>query len=95
MLDVPLRQHALLSDCGWAALATGSGSGLAVPAPVRQRAVFARLMDTAAGHFLIAPAVQGFSAAWRYHPSSLVLETTWTRSDAELATSAAGAAAGQ
>lgn len=46
--------------------------------------VFARLLDPEAGHFLIAPAADGFSATWRYRTSTLVLDTTWTSSDAEL-----------
>jgi len=90
MSDVPLRQHALLSDCGSAALVTASGS---VDWLCLRRfdgaPVFARLLDPAAGHFLIAPAdpapgESGFAATWRYRPSTLVLDTTWTSPNSEL-----------
>ena len=41
-------------------------------------ALFARLLDHEAGHFVIAPTEPGSSSTWRYLESSLVLETTWT-----------------
>ena len=85
MSDLPLRSHALLSNCGSTALVTARGSvdwlclGRFDNAPV-----FARILDNGAGHFLIAPAESGYSSTWRYRPSSLVLETTWTSAAGEL-----------
>ena len=90
MSDVPLRRHALLSDCGSAALVTDSGSVDWLSLRRFDNApVFARLLDDEAGHFLIAPAERApgetdFAASWRYRPSTLVLDTTWTSLEAEL-----------
>ncbi len=85
MSGVPISQHGLLSDCGSAALVTASGSvdwlclNRFDSAPV-----LGRLLDDDAGHFSIAPAGLGWVPAWRYRPSGLVLETTWTSQDGEL-----------
>lgn len=56
MSDVPLRQHAFLSDCGSAGLVTAGGSvdWLCLPR-FDSPSVFARLLDESGGHFLIAP----------------------------------------
>ncbi|QNE21375.1 glycoside hydrolase family 15 protein [Kribbella qitaiheensis] len=85
MSDVPLHRHALLSDCGSAALVTADGSidWLCLPR-FDSPPVLGRLLDDVAGHFLIAPAAGGYTSTWRYLPSSLVLETTWRAVDGEL-----------
>ncbi len=76
--DTPINQHALLSDCGAAALVTSDGSvdWLCLPrfdgAPV-----FARLLDDEAGHFSIAPRDAEQVGSRCYRPSGLVLDTTW------------------
>jgi GH15 family glucan-1,4-alpha-glucosidase len=78
MSDTPLREHALLSDCGTAALVTSGGSvdWLCLPR-FDSPPVFARLLDDSAGHFLIATAGGGSATRWTYRPSGLVLDTTW------------------
>ncbi len=85
MSDVPLHRHALLSDCGSAALVTAEGSidWLCLPR-FDSAAVFARLLDPDAGHFQVAPAASVSSSTWRYRPSSLVLDTTWSCPQGEL-----------
>ncbi len=85
MSDVPLDQHALLSDCRSAALVTSGGSvdWLCLPR-FDSPAVFARLLDDSAGHFRIAPADPSSTSTWRYRPSGLVLDTTWSGPDGEL-----------
>jgi len=85
MSDVPLHQHALLSDCGAAALVTAAGSvdWLCLPR-FDSPPVLARLLDDDAGHFLVAPATDECSSVWRYRPSGLVLDTTWSCSGGEL-----------
>ena len=79
MSDVPLAEHALLSDCRSAALVTAAGSvdWLCLPR-MDGPSVFARVLDAGAGHFRIAPDEDGFTATWRYRSPGLVLETTWT-----------------
>lgn len=54
--DVPVAQHALLSDCGAAALVTSAGSvdWLCLPR-FDSPPLLGRLLDDAAGHFRIAP----------------------------------------
>ncbi len=85
MSDVPLHQHALLSDCGAAALVTAAGSVDWLCLPRFDSApVLGRLLDDDAGHFLIAPATDAATATWRYRPCSLVLDTTWTCDDGEV-----------
>ena len=85
MSDVPLEQHALLSDCGAAALVTAAGSvdWLALPR-FDSPPVHARLLDPDAGHFSIAPVGDGYASTWRYRPFGLVLETTWSGTDGEV-----------
>ncbi len=84
MSDIPLRDHALLSDCGSAALVTATGSvdWLCLPR-FDSSSVFGRLLDDAAGHFLIAPTTPGFTSTWSYRASSLVLDTIWSSPDEE------------
>ncbi|MBA3529492.1 MAG: glycoside hydrolase family 15 protein [Propionibacteriaceae bacterium] len=85
MSDVPLHEHALLSDCGSAALVTAGGSVDWLCLPRFDSApLFGRLLDADAGHFLIAPATPDCSTTWRYRPSTLVLDTTWSCPDGEL-----------
>lgn len=83
MSDVPLAQHALLSDCGAAALVTAAGSvdWLCLPR-FDSPPMLGRLLDDEAGHFLIAPASGTWSATRRYR-AGLVLETTWSGRDGE------------
>jgi len=83
--DVPLGEHALLSDCGTGALVTAAGSvdWLCLPR-FDSPPVLGRLLDDSAGYFLLAPATGGFTAAWRYRSPGLVLETTWSAPAGEL-----------
>lgn len=85
MSDVPISEHALLSDCRSAALVTNGGSvdWLCLPR-FDSPPILSRLLDHSAGHFLIAPAAAGWTSTWRYLPHSLVLETTWSGPDGEL-----------
>ncbi|MBA3742866.1 glycoside hydrolase family 15 protein [Sporichthya sp.] len=85
MSNVAIGEHALLSDCGAAALVTSAGSvdWLCLPR-YDSPAVFGRLLDDAAGHFLIAPADGGFAVTRRYRTPSLVLETIWSGPAGEL-----------
>ena len=84
MSDVPLHQHALLSDCSAAALVTAAGSVDWLCLPRFDSApVLGRLLDAGAGHFSIAPASAAYRSSWRYR-SGLVLETTWSGPDGEL-----------
>jgi GH15 family glucan-1,4-alpha-glucosidase len=85
MSDVALAEHALLSDCGSAALVTGTGSvdWLCLPR-FDSPPVLARLLDESAGYFLIAPASDAYRPTWRYRMPGLVLETTWTGPEGEL-----------
>jgi GH15 family glucan-1,4-alpha-glucosidase len=85
MSDVPLSQHALLSDCGAAALVTSGGSVDWLCLPRFDSApVFPRLLDNEAGHFMIAPTDGAASVRRRYLPYGLVLETTWETQDGQL-----------
>ncbi len=90
MSNVPVAQHALISDCGAAALVTAAGSvdWLCLPR-FDSPPLLGRLLDDAAGHFRIAPvgadaAESGWSARWRYRLPGLVLETTWSGPTGEL-----------
>lgn len=85
MSDIPVSEHALLSDCRSATLVTAGGSvdWLCFPR-FDSPAVLGRILDDQAGHFLIAPALNGWASSWRYLPRSLVLETTWVGPDGEL-----------
>jgi GH15 family glucan-1,4-alpha-glucosidase len=77
MDSVPIGDYALLSDCRSAALVSRAGSvdWLCFPrfdAP----AVFARLLDSDAGHFAIRPAAD-FQASRAYVDQTMALETTF------------------
>jgi GH15 family glucan-1,4-alpha-glucosidase len=83
--DTALHRHALLSDCRSAALVTSTGSvdWLCLPR-FDSDSVLARLLDDDAGHFSVAPATAGYTSAWTYKPSGLVLSTTWSGAQGEL-----------
>ncbi|MEO6605469.1 MAG: glycoside hydrolase family 15 protein [Aeromicrobium sp.] len=85
MSNVPLREHALLSDCSTAALVTTAGSvdWLCLPR-FDSPSVFARLLDDDAGHFLIAPASSELACRRRYLLPGLVVETTWAGDEGEV-----------
>ena len=78
MSNVPIADHALLSDCHSAAMVTRAGSidWLCFPR-FDSPAVFARLLDENAGHWLVTPDdVQDVTRS--YLGSSLVLRTVFT-----------------
>jgi GH15 family glucan-1,4-alpha-glucosidase len=78
MSGVPIADHGLLSDCHSAAIVTRSGSidWLCFPR-FDSPAVFARLLDDDAGHWLVTPDdVQEVTRS--YLGSSLVLRTVFT-----------------
>lgn len=78
MSNTPIEQHALLSDCGAAALVTSEGSVDWLCLPRFDSApVLGRLLDDGAGHFSIAPVGVAQPTGRRYRPSGLVLDTTW------------------
>ncbi len=97
MSDVPIADHAFLSDCATSALVTAGGSvdWLCLPR-FDSQPVFGRLLDPNAGHFSVAPANDpgddtaadpgdgGYTSTWRYRGPGLVLETTWSGSGGEL-----------
>jgi alpha,alpha-trehalase len=74
----PIAEYGLLADCNSAALVDRAGSidWLCLPR-YDSAAIFARLLDPAAGHWSIRPAV-AFEAERRYVPGSLAIETTFT-----------------
>jgi GH15 family glucan-1,4-alpha-glucosidase len=74
----PIGDYGLLADCNSSALVGGDGSidWLCVPR-YDSDAVFARILDPAAGHWSIRP-VGEFSVRRRYVPGTLVIETTFT-----------------
>jgi GH15 family glucan-1,4-alpha-glucosidase len=75
----PIADYGLLADCTSAALVDRSGSidWLCLP-HYDSPAVFARLLDPAAGHWSIAPADAEAKVTRRYLPGTLVVETTFT-----------------
>lgn len=79
MSGTPIAEHAFLSDGHTSALITREGSvdWLCLPR-FDSPAVFARLLDDEAGHFVLRPADPDAFAVRRYLPQSLVLETVWT-----------------
>jgi alpha,alpha-trehalase len=74
----PIANYGLLADCNSAALVSRAGSvdWLCLPR-YDSPAVFAALLDPAAGHWSIRPAGR-FESEHRYLPGTLVLETTFT-----------------
>ena len=84
MSRIAIAEHALLSDCRSAALVVaGSVDWLCFPR-FDSSPVFGRLLDDAAGHFVIRPTDPQALPVVRYRPQSLVLETTWTCADGVL-----------
>jgi GH15 family glucan-1,4-alpha-glucosidase len=73
-----IAEYGLLADCNSAALVDRSGSidWLCLPR-YDSAAIFARLLDPAAGHWSIRPAGP-FESQRRYVPGSLAIETTFT-----------------
>ncbi|MGI8434991.1 MAG: glycoside hydrolase family 15 protein [Nocardioidaceae bacterium] len=85
MSNVPLAEHALLTDCRTAALVTAHGSVDWLCLPRFDSApVLGRLLDPDAGHFSIAPDDEQASGSWQYRRNGLVLETTWSVPGGEL-----------
>src|SRR5215210_6044007 len=78
--SVPIADYGMLADCASAALVSRAGSidWLCLPR-YDSPAIFARLLDPAAGHWSIRPAGE-FTAERRYLPGTLVIETTFTTS---------------
>src|SRR3954469_11032219 len=76
--SVPIADYGMLADCASAALVSRAGSidWLCLPR-YDSPAIFARLLDPAAGHWSIRPAGE-FTAERRYLPGTLVIETTFT-----------------
>jgi GH15 family glucan-1,4-alpha-glucosidase len=76
--STPIADYGLLADCNGSALVDRAGSidWLCMPR-YDSGAIFARLLDPGAGHWSIRPAA-AFSAARRYIPGSLAVETTFT-----------------
>src|SRR5215210_8643145 len=74
----PIGEYGLLADCNSAALVARDGSidWLCLPR-YDADAIFARLLDPAAGHWSLRPADE-YTVARRYVPGSLVIETTFT-----------------
>ncbi len=77
MSSLPIGDYALLSDCFSAALVSRYGSidWLCLPR-FDSPAVFARILDDAAGHFAIRPA-GAYRVSRRYADGSMVLVTTF------------------
>src|SRR5262249_60411824 len=77
MSDVPIGDYALLSDCRSAALVSRAGSvdWLCFPR-FDSPAVFARILDSAAGHFAIRPAGD-FEISRAYVGQTMAVETTF------------------
>jgi alpha,alpha-trehalase len=78
MSSIPIADHALLSDRHSSALVTTAGSidWLGFPR-FDSPSVFARLLDTDAGHWQIAP-VGEWTGSRRYADRTMVLETTFS-----------------
>jgi GH15 family glucan-1,4-alpha-glucosidase len=76
--SVPVADYGMLADCASAALVSRAGSidWLCLPR-YDSPAIFARLLDPAAGHWSIRPAGD-FTTERRYLPGTLVIETTFT-----------------
>src|SRR5262245_16853975 len=74
----PIANYGLLADCNSAALLDSDGSidWLCLPR-YDSDAIFARLLDPAAGHWSIRP-TGSYTATRRYLPGTLVIETVFT-----------------
>src|SRR3954462_10948119 len=79
--SVPIADYGMLADCASAALLSRAGSiDWLFPPRYDSPAIFARLLDPAAGHWSIRPAGE-FTTARRYLPGTLVIEMTFTTPD--------------
>jgi GH15 family glucan-1,4-alpha-glucosidase len=77
MSNVPIADHAILSDCHAAALVTSDGTVDWLCSPrFDSSSIFAALLDDSAGHWSIRPAGT-FTTSRRYIDRTLVLETTF------------------
>jgi hypothetical protein len=76
--DVPIREHAFLSDCGTSALVTKGVGRLDVQPRFDGQSVLGRLLDREAGHFSIRPMDESAEVRWAHRRASLVLDTVWT-----------------
>src|SRR4051794_11408529 len=76
--STPIADHGLLADCNSAALVSRDGSvdWLCFPR-YDSDAIFARLLDPAAGHWSIRPVADEYEVARRYVPGTLIVETTF------------------
>ena len=76
--STPIADYGLLADCNGSALADRAGSidWLCMPR-YDSDAIFARLLDPAAGHWSLRPAGE-FEARRRYLPGTLAIETTFS-----------------
>ena len=74
----PIAEYAFLSDCEVTALVAPSGNveWLCLPR-IDSPSAFGALLDRDAGAWHLAPVDTTATATRRYHPGSLVLETTW------------------
>src|SRR5688572_27473239 len=75
--SLPIANYALISDCHSAALVSSGGSidWLCFPR-FDSSSVFARLLDSSAGHWNIRPAEEA-TVSRRYVDTTMVLETTF------------------
>lgn len=84
MKSLPIADYALISDCRSAALVSRGGSvDWYCPARFDRPSVFARLLDSAAGHWAIGPAGDA-EVSRRYLDGTMVLETTFRTSTGTL-----------
>jgi alpha,alpha-trehalase len=76
--STPIADYGMLADCNSAALVSRDGSidWLCLPR-YDSAAIFARILDPAAGHWSIRPAAE-YTVERRYLPGSLVVESTFT-----------------
>jgi GH15 family glucan-1,4-alpha-glucosidase len=80
----PIAAYGMLADCSSAALVSRDGSidWLCLPR-YDSPAVFARILDPAAGHWSLRPAGE-YTVTRRYVPGTLVIETTFTTDAGEV-----------
>ncbi|MFN8624236.1 MAG: glycoside hydrolase family 15 protein [Chloroflexota bacterium] len=82
----PIEQLAFLADGETAALIGPDGAveWLCLPR-IDEPSVFGTLLDRGAGRWTLAPTDPAATMTRRYHPGSLVLETTWTTATGRVA----------
>ena len=83
--NLPIASYALISDCHSAALVSSGGSidWLCFPR-FDSPSIFARLLDSSAGHWSIRPADEA-TVSRRYVDTTMVLETTFTTRNGAIA----------